>query len=35
LRRELEPLPIGNPEVLEWIREYVNESLKEMGVSLA
>ncbi len=35
LRREIEPLPLGNPEVLEWIRNYVNESLKEMGVSLA
>lgn len=34
LRKELAPLPITNPRVLEWVRSYVNESLKEMGVSL-
>jgi hypothetical protein len=31
LRRELDPVPITQPEVLEWIRQRVREGLREIG----
>lgn len=31
LRRELDPLPLSDPQVLEWIRGHVREGLEEIG----
>jgi anti-sigma regulatory factor (Ser/Thr protein kinase) len=31
LKREVAPVPLFNPEVLLWLREYVREGLKEIG----
>jgi hypothetical protein len=31
LREELAPVPLNRPEVLEWVREHVQEGLREIG----
>lgn len=34
LREELHPVSLGSPEVLQWVRSYVNQGLKEIGASI-
>ena len=33
LQEHIDPVPLDNPEVLRWIREYVTEGLHEVGVT--